>query len=116
MRRETADDFRALGHKPMSLHSAIKAKCGWCSNGDWRSVVKCNIRDCPLYPFRLTNPWKKERTPAQREATRRLTERRLAQAPRLDGGATLKVDAPYHPPSPNAPSSPPTNLGLGGGP
>lgn len=38
----------------MSRQTAIRAKCLDCSGGSPADVRRCSFKDCPLYPYRIT--------------------------------------------------------------
>lgn len=61
--------LRALGHLPMPVLKAIRAKCLDCSGGMQSEVRGCLVRDCVLYPFRMgSNPWRAPLSDEQRAA------------------------------------------------
>jgi hypothetical protein len=63
-------DLAALGHKPMPVLAAVREKCLDCSSGNRAEVRDCLVRNWALWPFRLGgNPWKPERSEAQRAAS-----------------------------------------------
>jgi hypothetical protein len=65
-------ELPALGHEPMPVLRAVRAKCLDCSGGSPAEVTDCRVPTCPLYPFRLgRNPWRAEPSEAQRQARRR---------------------------------------------
>lgn len=73
-RRET---LTALGHAPVPVLRAIRAKCLECSGNSHAEVAGCLVSRCPLYPFRQgSNPWRAEVSEARREAARRLAAAR----------------------------------------
>ena len=63
---------------------AIREKCLDCCCGSYLEVEKCNIENCPLFPFRFgKNPFrqKREMTEEQRKAVGdRLREARKTNA------------------------------------
>ena len=74
--RPTGHDLAALGHEPMPVLAAIRAKCLDCSCGNRAEVADCLVRACPLWPFRMgKNPWRSEVSAARREAARRSAAR-----------------------------------------
>lgn len=63
---------------------AIRKKCYDCSGWSYTEAERCQVKDCPLYPFRKgTNPFRKKKkmTEAQKEAARK----RLAEARKKKG-------------------------------
>lgn len=67
----TSEALCALGHEPMPVLKAIRAKCLDCSGGSPKEVADCLVRDCALFPFRLgTNPWRAPISEARRESAR----------------------------------------------
>ncbi len=65
------DKLQELGHEPMPILRAIRAKCLDCSGGSHYDVTNCLVRNCALYPFRHgTNPWRAEMSPERREMAR----------------------------------------------
>lgn len=69
---ETKAELHALGFAPVPILKAIRAKCLDCSGGSPVEVADCLVKTCALYPFRLgQNPWRPERSDAQREASRK---------------------------------------------
>ena len=56
---------------------AIRVNCVQeCCNGSANEVKLCPCHDCVLYPFRFgKNPFRKARSDAQKEASRRAGER-----------------------------------------
>ena len=84
-RSMTQDDFRRLGHEPMSPLQAIRAHCLDCCAGSDVEVRKCMALRCPSWPFRMgISPWKAQRvlSEKQREAAR---ERGRAMAAKRHG-------------------------------
>jgi hypothetical protein len=64
-----------IGHKKSPLLRVIQAKCLDCSHSA-SEVRKCVAVDCDLWPYRMgSNPFKAERTEAQREADKLAGER-----------------------------------------
>jgi hypothetical protein len=64
-----------IGHKKSPLLRIIQAKCLDCSHSA-SEVRKCTAVDCALWPYRMgENPFKPERSEAQREADRLAGER-----------------------------------------
>ena len=69
---------------------AIRAKCIDCNGAeDYNHRIKeCELKDCPLYPFRMgTNPFRtrKELTPEQKQAiTERLSKAREKRKLNMD--------------------------------
>jgi hypothetical protein len=65
--------LRGLGHAPMPVLRAIRAKCLDCSGGMQSEVRDCLVRDCALYPFRMgSNPWRAPATEEQRRSGARV--------------------------------------------
>jgi hypothetical protein len=63
-------DLQALGHRPMAVLEAVRAKCLDCCVGQVSEVRKCTAVDCPNWPFRMGwNPWRERReiSPEQRK-------------------------------------------------
>jgi len=72
----SVDTLRALGHQPMPVLKAIRAKCLDCSGGSRSEVADCLVRDCALYAFRLgINPWRLPVSERRREAARKAAAR-----------------------------------------
>lgn len=70
-RTMTPDELRALGHEPMTVLEAIRARCLDCCCFQPSEVRKCTSVDCPSWPFRMGwNPWRDRKTlsPEQRKA------------------------------------------------
>ena len=77
-----SENLRALGHQPMPVLKAIRAKCLDCSGGIQAEVRDCLVRNCALYPFRMgSNPWRASVSDQQREASRQ----RIAARNRTNG-------------------------------
>jgi hypothetical protein len=69
----------AMGHAPLPVLKAIRAKCLDCSGGNRAEVADCLVRTCALYAFRGgTNPWRARVSVARREAARATLARRTA--------------------------------------
>jgi hypothetical protein len=82
--------LRALGHLPMPVLKAIRAKCLDCSGGMQSEVRECVVRDCALYPFRMgSNPWRAAPTEAQRQSGARIA---IAVGKRRNGPASDATD------------------------
>jgi hypothetical protein len=63
-------DLQALGHRPMAVLEAVRAKCLHCCVGQVSEVRKCTAVGCPNWPFRMGwNPWRERRemSPEQRK-------------------------------------------------
>lgn len=61
-RRMTQDEFRAVGHAPMSPIEAIRARCLDCCAGSHNEVRYCTARKCPSWPFRMgRSPWREKK-------------------------------------------------------
>jgi hypothetical protein len=72
-----------LGHQPMPVLKAIRAKCLDCSGGMQSEVRDCLVRNCALYPFRMgSNPW---RAPVSDEHRVRAARIAIAVKKRRDG-------------------------------
>jgi hypothetical protein len=83
--------LRALGHVPMPVLKAIRAKCLDCSGGLQSEVRGCLVRDCALYPFRMgSNPWRAPLSDEQRAAARM----RFAAQNRPSHGGSGATDEP----------------------
>ena len=73
------EHLTALGHAPMPVLKAIRAKCVDCSGGNRAEVADCLVRTYALYPFRGgINPWRARVSEARREAARDVLARRKA--------------------------------------
>jgi hypothetical protein len=71
------EELTALGHGPMPVLKAIRAKCLDCSGGSRAEVADCLVHNCALYSFRFgSNPWRAEVSPERREVARALAARR----------------------------------------
>lgn len=67
----TQEEFRALGHRPLSPIAALRARCLDCCGGSAQEVRYCTARKCPSWPFRMgQSPWREKRvlTPEQKQA------------------------------------------------
>jgi hypothetical protein len=65
------ENLQVLGHQPMPVLKAIRAKCLDCSGGIQAEVRDCLVRNCALYPFRMgSNPWRAPVSDEQRSAAR----------------------------------------------
>lgn len=70
-RTMTPDELQALGHSPLSVLQAVRARCIDCCAGSVSEVRRCVSVNCPVWPFRMShNPWRERRT---------LTDERRAQ-------------------------------------
>ena len=84
-----SENLRELGHQPMPVLKAIRAKCLDCSGGIQSEIRDCLVRDCALYPFRMsTNPWRASVSDEQREASRQ----RIAARNRTNGRGSDTTD------------------------
>ena len=55
-------ELEALGHKPMAVLDAIRARCLDCCCFQPSEVRKCVSVECPSWPFRMGwNPWRERR-------------------------------------------------------
>lgn len=55
-------EFRALGHEPLSAIEAIRAHCLDCCVHSPSEVRNCTAVRCPSWPFRMgRSPWKAKR-------------------------------------------------------
>jgi len=80
---EVPAELQAMGHEPMPVLKAIRAKCLDCSGGMPSEVRDCLVRNCALYPFRMgTNPW---RAPVSAEQRDRAAKAFNAAKNRRDG-------------------------------
>jgi hypothetical protein len=79
------DDLRALGHKPIAVLDAIRARCIDCCAGQVAEVRKCVAVECPSWPFRMAwNPWRERRELSDEQ--RKAVGERLAKARSSRGG------------------------------
>lgn len=88
----------AVGHEPMPVLQAIRAKCLDYSCGNKTEVADCLVRDCPLWPFRIgRNPWRAGPSQPQRETRRRSAQKTVARFHKritlIEFGATAEVTA-----------------------
>jgi hypothetical protein len=61
-RAMSTTDLQALGHKPMAVLDALRARCLDCCAGSADEVRKCVSVECPAWPFRMGwNPWRERR-------------------------------------------------------
>ena len=73
-------DVRDELPKTTSPLRAIRNKCLDCTCGSAKEVQLCPIAKCSLHAFRFgKNPYRKERSEAQMEATRRALEKLRAK-------------------------------------
>jgi len=57
---QTQEELEALGHSPVPVLTAIRAKCMDCSCYQRSEIENCTVTKCALYPFRFgRNPWRK---------------------------------------------------------
>jgi hypothetical protein len=85
-----SENLRVLGHQPMPVLKAIRAKCLDCSGGLQSEVRDCLVRNCALYPFRMgTNPW---RAPVGDEHRERAARIAIAVKKRRDGRGNDATD------------------------
>lgn len=90
--REVKATLLAMGFAPVPVMRAIRAKCLDCSGGSHVEVADCLVTTCPLYPFRLgTNPWRAERSDAQREASQKALAK--AKSPPSLGASADEAEA-----------------------
>lgn len=76
-----------IGHSQMPLLKVIRAKCQDCSYTA-SEVRRCTAVDCALWPYRMgTNPFRPERSEAQRAAAIQ-AGRRLHKSKRNATGGT----------------------------
>jgi hypothetical protein len=93
-----SENLRVLGHQPMPVLKAIRAKCLDCSGGMQSEVRDCFVRNCALYPFRMgSNPWRAPVNDEQREASRQ----RIAARNRTNGKGSDTTDGEPVPNPPN---------------
>ncbi len=79
-RKMTQEEFKALGHKPMTPIQALRARCVDCCGGLVQEVRYCTARRCPSWPFRMgTSPWRAERAPLTDEQ-KEVLRTRMAEA------------------------------------
>jgi hypothetical protein len=70
-RKMTQDEIRELGHPPMAVLQAIRARCIDCCAGSPAEVRRCVSVSCPAWPFRMaTNPWRERREMTQEQKDR----------------------------------------------
>lgn len=93
------DELRAMGHVPMSLMEALRARCLDCA-GSAQQVAQCMQLRCPSWPLRMgKSPWRKPPSDEQQEAMRE-RGRRLAKANKSlssdaeDGAAKISLSPP----------------------
>jgi len=80
MAKAKTNDIRDELPKTTSPLRAIRHKCLDCTCGSAKEVEACPAGKCPLHAFRLgKNPYRKERSEAQKEATRRALEKLRAK-------------------------------------
>jgi hypothetical protein len=85
-----SENLQVLGHHPMPVLKAIRAKCLDCSGGMQSEVRDCLIRNCALYPFRMgSNPW---RPPVSDEHRQRASRIAIAVRNRRDGRGSDATD------------------------
>lgn len=85
-----SEKLRALGHQPMPVLKAIRAKCLDCSGGTPSEVRDCLVWQCPLFPFRMgSNPW---RVPVSDEHRERAARIAIAVKKRRDGRGNDATD------------------------
>jgi hypothetical protein len=85
-----SENLRVLGHQPMPVLKAIRAKCLDCSGGLQSEVRDCLVRNCALYPFRMgSNPW---RAPVSDEHRERAARIAIAVKKRRDGRGNDATD------------------------
>lgn len=66
-RAMSQQDLRGLGHSPLSILQALRARCVDCCAGQVSEVRRCVSLNCPSWPFRMGyNPWR-ERKPLSAE-------------------------------------------------
>lgn len=76
-------DEIVLGGVCMTAIKAIRAYCIECSGGNKNEVRLCNLKDCPLYPYRLgKNPNYVKRTMSE--------EQKKAMAKRLEAARKVR--------------------------
>ncbi len=79
-KEKKTQDVRDELPKATSPLRAIRNKCLDCTCNSPREVEACPIAKCSLHPFRFgKNPYRKERSEAQMEATRRALEKLRAK-------------------------------------
>jgi hypothetical protein len=58
-RNMSQNELRDLGHSPLSILQAIRARCIDCCAGSPSEVRRCVSINCPSWPFRMAfNPWR----------------------------------------------------------
>lgn len=50
---QTLTGFDFLKQKPLIRSKAIRAKCLECQGAQQAEVFRCQITDCPLWPYRM---------------------------------------------------------------
>ena len=89
-RRMSQDELRTMGHQPMPVLAALRARCLDCCANKAGEVRKCISLSCPAWPFRMgTNPWRPSASEAQRAQGRRLGTRMQQKS-----AATLSFNGP----------------------
>jgi hypothetical protein len=77
-------DLEAVGHKPMAVLDALRARCLDCCAGSASEVRKCVAVDCPSWPFRMGwNPWRERREISEQD--------RAALGARLSAARKVRV-------------------------
>jgi hypothetical protein len=70
-RTMTRGELRAMGHEPMPVLAAMRARCIDCCAGSPDEVRRCTAVKCGAWPFRMgTNPWRAPISEERREAAR----------------------------------------------
>lgn len=78
--KKAVEDVRDKLPRTTSPLRAIRNKCLDCTCNSPKEVELCPIAKCSLYPFRFgNNPFRKERSEAQKEATRKAFEKLRAK-------------------------------------
>lgn len=82
-----------MGHRPMSVIQAVRARCLDCCAGSAQEVRYCTARKCPSWPFRMgVNPWRDKVKISDEERAKRAAklaaarERRKVPVEATEGG------------------------------
>jgi hypothetical protein len=83
-RAMSLEELAAVGFKNPPLLGSVRDKCLDCCCGSTAEVRRCGATSCALWPFRMgTNPWSRNRTPAQRAVSYQNLARLAENAPKL---------------------------------
>jgi hypothetical protein len=74
-RKMTQVELTALGHSPLSVLQALRARCIDCCAGQTVEVRRCVSVNCPSWPFRMSwNPWRDRSQPMSEERRAKMAE------------------------------------------